>query len=92
MAFHDDYFFTNEEKWQFQDDVNAVRYYHSNWNRAYTQIGLDDTAINPCVYYLEFRGQHVNGSVTTLFEHTALLHVDSGIFRVRNIWDNKSYK
>lgn len=91
MAFHDGYFFTNEEKWKFQQDINAVRYFESRWNRAYTQIGLDDTAINPCIYYLEFRGQHENGDVTTLFEHKATLHVESGIFRVRTIWDNKSY-
>lgn len=91
MAFHDDYFFTNEEKWKFQQDISAVRYFNSNWNRAYTQIGLDDTAINPCIYYLEFRGQHESGGVTILFEHKATLHVESGIFRVRTIWDNKSY-
>lgn len=91
MAFHDDYFFTNEEKWKFQQDINAVRYFASDWNRAYTQIGLDDTAINPCIYYLEFRGQHESGGVTTLFEHKATLHVESGIFRVRIMWDNKLY-
>lgn len=91
MAFHDDYFFTNEEKWKFQQDIDVVRYFESRWNRAYTQIGLDDTAINPCIYYLEFRGQHENDDVTTLFEHKATLHVESGIFRVRTIWDNKSY-
>ena len=87
MAFHDDYFFTNEEKWKFQQDINAVRYYESRWNRAYTQIGLDDTAINPCIYYLEFRGLHESGGITILFEHTATLHVESGIFRVRTMYN-----
>ena len=91
MAFHDDYFFTNEEKWKFQQDINAVRYYESRWNRAYTQIGLDDTAINPCIYYLEFRGQHESGGVTILFEHIAALHVESGIFRLRTMRNNMSY-
>lgn len=86
MAFHDDYFFTNEEKWQFQNDINSVRYYDSLWNRGYTEIGLDDTAINPCVYYLEFRGVHniPNSSDTLLFEHQAFIHVESGIYRIRN--------
>ena len=83
MAFHDDYFFTNEEKWKFQNDINAVRYYHSNWDRSYTQIGLDDTAVNPCIYYLEFRGLHPTIGDTVLFEHQAFIHLESGIFRIR---------
>lgn len=91
MAFHDDYFFTNEEKWKFQQDINAVRYFESGWNRAYTQIGLDDTAINPCIYNLEFRGQHESGGVTILFAHNAMLHVESGIFRVRTMYNTMRY-
>lgn len=91
MAFHDDYFFTNEEKWSYQADVSNVRYYNSDWNRSYSQIGLDDTAVNPCIYYLEFRGEHESGGVITQFDHKALMHVESGIFRVRTIYDGRLY-
>ena len=93
MAFSDGYFFTNEEKWKYQDDINAIRYYHAYWNRDYTQIGLDDTAINPCVYYLEFRGVHniPDSSDTILFEHQAQIHIESGIYRTRHINDFRNY-
>ena len=89
MAFHDDYFFNGEEKWKYQTDVDAVRYYYANWNRFYTQIGIDDTAVNPCVYYLEFRGDYpLTSSRSLLLEHKAVLHIESGIARVRRLWDS----
>lgn len=90
MAFHDDYFFTSEEKWKFQVDINEKRIYASRWARSYVQIGLDDTIINPCIYYLEFRGSEpmTDGSVLN-FTHEAILHAESGLFRIRNGYDFK---
>lgn len=84
MAFHDDYFFTSEEKYKFQEDVNATRYYRSYWDRAYVQIGLDDTVVNPCIYYLEFRGNTPSGNVYMNFTHEAILHIESGGVRIRS--------
>ena len=83
MAFHDDYFFTSEEKYNFQEDRNNTRYYHSYWDRAYVQIGLGDTVVNPCIYYLEFRGSEPAGTVYMNFTHEAILHAESGEVRIR---------
>ena len=77
MAFHDDYFFTTEEKYKYQEDVDSTRVYRSNWDRGYVQIGLDDNVVNPCIYYLEFRGDIPTGNVSLNFSHEAILHVES---------------
>ena len=89
MAFHDDYFFTTEEKYKYQEDVFSTRVYRSNWDRGYVQIGLDDNVVNPCIYYLEFRGDTPMGNVSLNFSHEAILHVESGVVRTRGGYDNK---
>ena len=89
MAFHDDYFFTSEEKYMYQVDRNSTRIYSSNWDRGYVQIGLDDTVINPCIYYLEFRGNKPEGDVYLNFLHEAILHIESGAVRIRGDQSNK---
>lgn len=89
MAFHDDYFFTTEEKYKYQEDVFSTRVYRSNWDRGYVQIGLDDTVVNPCIYYLEFRGNEPMGDISLNFTHEAFLHVESGVVRIRGGYDNK---
>ena len=89
MAFHDDYFFTTEEKYMYQEDVFSTRMYRSNWDRSYTQIGLDDNVVNPCIYYLEFRGNEPMGDIFLNFEHQAFFHVESGRVRMRGGYDNK---
>ena len=89
MAFHDDYFFTSEEKYKFQIDKNFKRIYASKWARSYVQIGLDDTVINPCIYYLEFRGSEPVGGDVLNFAHQAILHAESGLFRIRSGYDFK---
>ena len=92
MAFNDNYFYNNEEKWKYQEDVNATRTYISGWNRGYTQIGLDElSAPHACIYYFEFRGSHPIGNNTYEFEHQAFLHIEQGMARVRTIYSNKLY-
>ena len=89
MAFHDDYFFTTEEKYKYQEDVDSTRVYRSNWDRGYVQIGLDDNVVNPCIYYIELRGNEPAGNVSLNFAHEAFLHVESGRVRTRGSYDNK---
>ena len=89
MAFHDDYFFTTEEKYMYQVDRNSTRIYSSNWDRGYVQIGLDDNVVNPCIYYLEFRGNKPEGNVYLNFIHEAILHIESGVVRTRGDQSNK---
>lgn len=92
MAFNDSYFFSDEEKWKYQADVDGTRVYTSGWNRGYTQIGLDETAApHAAIYYVEFRGSNPIGDDTVEFEHQAFLHIEQGIAHVRTIDSSKIY-